>query len=250
MPKLVRRIEDKLARVLGDTREACWIGEQPVASFTFDDFPRSAWTAGGAILERHGGHGTYYACLGHLRRPPEAGFFTADDLAALIERGHELGCHTFSHTLAHQASRSQFVGDLERNAAELSRLRPDVSFANFAYPGGQDPPRAARESLRRFASARGIAPGVHEGRFRVNRLRANRIYSNRTELGAVRKLVDENASRSGWLVFYTHDVQPDPGDFGCTPELFEAVVRMTVESGARILTVAEALGSPAVSRTE
>ncbi len=29
-------------------------GYRPVASVTFDDFPRNAWTLGGPVLARHG----------------------------------------------------------------------------------------------------------------------------------------------------------------------------------------------------
>lgn len=36
----------------------------PTVSFTFDDFPKSALSAGGAILKQHGPRGTYYAVMG------------------------------------------------------------------------------------------------------------------------------------------------------------------------------------------
>ncbi len=45
----------------------------------------------------------------------------------------------------------------------------------------------------------------------------------------------------GWLVFATHDVEANPSRYGCTPELFERVLRWSVHSGARILPVARAL---------
>ena len=35
-----------------------------VVSFTFDDFPRSAWSNGGAVLEEYDVRGTYYAAMG------------------------------------------------------------------------------------------------------------------------------------------------------------------------------------------
>ena len=46
---------------------------QPLISFTFDDFPRSALTVGGEILERHGARGTYYASLGVMGKYEAAG---------------------------------------------------------------------------------------------------------------------------------------------------------------------------------
>jgi peptidoglycan/xylan/chitin deacetylase (PgdA/CDA1 family) len=37
---------------------------EPMISFTFDDFPRSALHVAGRILEDHGIAGTYYVSLG------------------------------------------------------------------------------------------------------------------------------------------------------------------------------------------
>src|SRR5439155_9632853 len=70
----------------------------PLISFSFDDFPRSAWLVGGEILNRFGLAGTYYASLGLAgKETPSGHIFAAGDLKSLLDRGHELGCHTFSH---------------------------------------------------------------------------------------------------------------------------------------------------------
>ena len=50
------------------TRPVAIPSQKPFISFTFDDFPRSAWLTGGAILERFGVRGTYYASLGGVSR--------------------------------------------------------------------------------------------------------------------------------------------------------------------------------------
>jgi hypothetical protein len=42
-------------------------------------------------------------------------------------------------------------------------------------------------------------------------------------------------------MFYTHDVRPKPSPYGCTPALFEFAVSAALESGSRVLTVAQAL---------
>jgi len=72
--------------------------EVPLISFTFDDFPRSALLTGGAILKRFGLRGTYYASLGLMgKEAPPGVLFLRDDLEVLLEEGHELGCHSYSH---------------------------------------------------------------------------------------------------------------------------------------------------------
>jgi hypothetical protein len=44
-----------------------------VASISFDDFPKSAWSLGGQVLARHEVHGTYYTG-GQLLRPDRGGY--------------------------------------------------------------------------------------------------------------------------------------------------------------------------------
>src|SRR4051812_20070179 len=71
---------------------------EPVVSFTFDDFPRSALTEGGRILRERGWAGPYFAAGGFCGRT-EGGldYSDRDDLVQAAENGHEIGCRTFGH---------------------------------------------------------------------------------------------------------------------------------------------------------
>src|SRR5687767_9120081 len=70
----------------------------PIISFTFDDFPVSALHVAGRILEDEGVRGTYYTSLGLMgKTAPTGEMFGEEDVPAVIQRGHELGCHTFAH---------------------------------------------------------------------------------------------------------------------------------------------------------
>src|SRR5882672_8352253 len=102
----------------------------PVISFTFDDFPRSALSLGGAILEEHGLAATYYASLGLMDADdPDVGrIFSAEDLRAAHGRGHELGCHTFDHWHASKTQPEAFEASILRNREALSRILPGISF--------------------------------------------------------------------------------------------------------------------------
>src|SRR5437868_1211537 len=94
--------------------------QEPVVSFTFDDFPRSAWLTGGAILQRFGAAGTYYVSLGLLdKETPTGRICVAGDLAALVEQGHELGCHTFSHCHSWETEPQAFEDSVLENRAAL-----------------------------------------------------------------------------------------------------------------------------------
>src|ERR1700758_1237298 len=70
----------------------------PLISFTFDDFPRSAFLNAGAILGRYGILGTYYVSLSLAGKESQMGpMYQSEDLKDLARLGHELGCHTFGH---------------------------------------------------------------------------------------------------------------------------------------------------------
>ena len=62
-------------------RPARLAGHRPVASITFDDFPKNAWTLGGPVLARHGVRGTYYTAGGFCGRTVDGTvFYDGDDL--------------------------------------------------------------------------------------------------------------------------------------------------------------------------
>src|SRR5688572_9165150 len=64
-------------------------------SFTFDDFPTSAAREGTSLVESVGARATFYASMS-ITKP--------DDVARVAERGHEVGCHTYSHLDCFRAS--------------------------------------------------------------------------------------------------------------------------------------------------
>ena len=65
------------------------IRDQGFVTFTFDDFPASALDIGGAILERYGLRGTYYAAPGLMGQESELGkHFTLADLEHASAIGH------------------------------------------------------------------------------------------------------------------------------------------------------------------
>src|SRR5690349_7816873 len=57
----------------------------PLISFSFDDFPQSAFFEAGAILGRYGLRGTYYASLGLMgKQSPTGPMFKAEDLKEVL----------------------------------------------------------------------------------------------------------------------------------------------------------------------
>lgn len=216
--------------------------DAPVISFTFDDFPRSALHTGGAILQRHGLAGTYYGAFGLMGTSIATGdIFVREDLASLFAQGHELGCHTFSHCDAWRTETASFARSLEENRRSLAALVPGYEFKSFSYP--ISPPRGATKRLAGtlFETCRGGGQMVNHGIVDLNYLASFFLEKSRDRIRDVKKAIDDNQELRGWLIFSTHDVDSNPTSYGCTAEFFDEVVHYSVDSGARILTVRDAM---------
>jgi peptidoglycan/xylan/chitin deacetylase (PgdA/CDA1 family) len=213
----------------------------PIVSFTFDDFPRTAYSSGGAILEQFGVRGTYYAAAGLMNTSNELGDqFRLEDIDSLLENGHELASHTFSHISCRSVSCAAFRQDVEKGRKAIE-VMTGLDSPNFAYPFGHMTLQAKRTLGRDLGSARSIVPGLNGPVIDLNLLRANSLYGDLDGARRAEELIVENTEQKTWLIFYTHDVRPSPSAFGCSPVLLESVVSCAVRSGCRILTVGEAL---------
>ena len=223
--------------------------QRPLISFTFDDFPRSALLVGGAILNRFGVAGTYYASLGLAGQKTVSGqMFFSDDLATLFQQGHELGCHTFSHCDSWRTDPKTFEDSIIENRAALSRSFPGSEFDSFAYPISLPRPLTKARIADYFLCCRGGGQTFNVGKIDLNQLSAYFLEKSHGDFTAVKNLIDRNRQACGWLIFATHDISDHPTSFGCTPEFFERVVEYAVHSGANVLPVAramEVLGAPA-----
>jgi peptidoglycan/xylan/chitin deacetylase (PgdA/CDA1 family) len=241
--RLLRACERRLARYLGRRRFAMLPGT-PMASFTFDDFPRSALANGGAILEAVGTSGTYYASLGLSGRTTETGEqFTTSDLETLLEAGHELGCHTFDHCHAWDTSPADFEASVVRNAQALQTLVPGTRFRTHSYPLSIPRPATKRRVARHVTAARCGGQRFNCGRADLNYLNAFFIEQSRDHFETIKRLIDANARAGGWLIFATHDVAPYPTRYGCTPALLERIVHDCIASGTAVVPVTAALSA-------
>jgi peptidoglycan/xylan/chitin deacetylase (PgdA/CDA1 family) len=214
---------------------------EPLISFTFDDFPKSALLTGGAILHRFGFAGTYYTSLGLMDREEASGaMFSAQDLEALWRQGHELGCHTYDHCHSWRTKSSVFERSILENQRSLGRLLPGAYFPTFSYPISEPRALTKRTVARHYVCARGGGQTYNAGTADLNYLSAYFLEKSRNDSGAVKKMIDSNRQARGWLIFATHDVCENPSPYGCTPEFFETIVQYAANSGARILPVARA----------
>jgi peptidoglycan/xylan/chitin deacetylase (PgdA/CDA1 family) len=216
--------------------------ETPFISFTFDDFPRSALQTGGSILEAHGLRATYYASLGLMgTQAPTGTMFLREDVESLLERGHELGCHTFGHCHAGDTTTALFEEAVLRNRTELANLSRNSGFRTFSYPISEPRVRTKHRISRYFACCRGGGQDLNVGIADLNCLSAYFLEQSRDNPEAVKDLIERNRQLKGWLIFATHDVSDTPTPWGCRPDFLAEIVQCAVQSGAQILPVIEAL---------
>jgi len=216
--------------------------QRPLISFTFDDFPHTALSAGGAILNRFGRSGTFYASFGLVGKDTPSGqIFVPGDLTTLLEQGHELGCHTFSHCDSWDTTAETFETSIVQNRAALNRLYPHSEFKTFSYPISLPRPRTKSRVADYFLCCRGGGQTFNTGRVDLNQLSAYFLEKSRDNFQSVKDIIDQNRQANGWLILVTHDVSESHTPFGCTPEFFENVVQYAMGSGAQIVPVVEAL---------
>jgi peptidoglycan/xylan/chitin deacetylase (PgdA/CDA1 family) len=216
--------------------------DAPYVSFTFDDFPRSAYVEGGRILADHGVRGTYFVSYRLLGQPSVSGLIAPpDDLPGLVREGHELGCHTFEHLDGTRATPSAFDRSIAANRAAVAETVPEAEMSVFAYPL-DGPVLGVKKAVgRHFAGCRGGGQTFNGRVMDLNLLKAYFFdWKNRGNVDEVRQLLAANAAARGWLIFATHDVAAAPSDYGCTPQFFSTVVRLALESGARVRPMMQA----------
>jgi peptidoglycan/xylan/chitin deacetylase (PgdA/CDA1 family) len=215
---------------------------RPVASITFDDFPRSAWREGGPILDRYGAKATYYAA-GRFCGQTEDGieYYVPDDLTALRDAGHEIGCHTYSHEYGTGVASRRLDEDVARNDGFVRDLLGDYPLTSFAYPYGDVSPRTKRLFADKFASNRGIRQGVNAGLIDLAQLKAIGLESRAWKPEAVEALVADAVARNGWIIFFSHDISDAPSPYGATPAMLDHALATLKAAAIDILPVKHAL---------
>jgi peptidoglycan/xylan/chitin deacetylase (PgdA/CDA1 family) len=217
-------------------------GPQGVVSFSFDDAPQTACRRGRSILEQHGCHGTWYVAGGLTDQLEEGRLcHSVADLKGLLEAGHHLGCHTFSHRLCNEMSIAEMGAELARNSLFLDALGVAADDRHFSFPLGAYDMASKRYAADHFLTSRITGGGLQVGQVDLNGLQSVRLYEGVISAAQVDALVHETAARKGWLIFYAHDVEENPSQWGCTPALLDAAVRASLGAGCKVLPVNQAL---------
>jgi peptidoglycan/xylan/chitin deacetylase (PgdA/CDA1 family) len=216
----------------------------PLVSFTFDDVPDSAYLSGAAVLESHGLHGTFYIASGICGSADTYWRVIGEDqIRALHDRGHEIGCHTFSHVRVEDLDAHAMDEECGQNLRRLRELCPGIELTNFCYPFGRASLPRKLQLQKRFDSCRGIYQGINAGTADLGMLRAIDLYDRTLTKDKLRQVLRETRERNGWLIFVTHDVADPPSWIGCSPRLLDEAVAAVAAESMPCLTVRDALAA-------
>lgn len=212
-----------------------------VLTICFDDFPKSAAANGAPALEAFGARGTYFASGGFAGGQDHAGpMFDAGDVIGLSRRGHEIGCHTFSHLDCAQASVENVIADVERNARALKAMGLDSNLESFAFPYGEASPAAKRALAQKFTAIRGVRADLNRGSCDRGLLKSACIDGGEAQIDRATGLIAAAARNPAWVVLFAHGVEHSEGDWACTPDQLSTCLRAARAVGLDVLTFGEA----------
>lgn len=242
-PAFKARVSNRLARHLGAVPFRLQ-NNNPMVSFTFDDPPKSAATVGVPLLNEYNAKGTFYVA-GSLVDEWSGHWIgiSADEIVELHRAGHEIACHTFSHTRTPDLSAAALAAEIEKNRRYLLGLDPSIQIHNFAYPYGLGSISHKKRLSKVFRSSRGIIPGVNNGTVDLQFLRSTPLVNQHIDCDGIDRAFDEAIAQNGWLIFYTHDIAASPSPYGCTPSILQHALEAASRRKIEILTVADALRS-------
>ncbi len=241
MAMIPMRLTRFIARQLR-VRPARLAGRRPVASISFDDFPKSAWETGGKVLARYGVHGTYYTAGNFCGRTVDGMvFYDEQDLRALAAAGHEIGCHGYGHQPTPSLTSEDLAADANRNAAFLAPFLDGGRAQSYAYPFGASSIRTKKFQAPRFTNLRGVHPGINKGKVDLAQLNAFSLEVRLYTRARLDQAIADAQHNNGWICLYTHDVSDSPSIYGSTPEILAEALEALAQARIEVLPMARAV---------
>lgn len=240
LQQLLTRVHNRAARY--PLKRFTMKNRAPVVSFTFDGVPDSAFTNGAQILEDHGIHGTFYISAGICdTNDTNWHHITPVQVRMLHDRGHEIGCQTFSHANVETLDARSLDEECKRNHNMLRRLCGDINLTNFCYPFGRVTLARKLQLQKRFDSCRGNYEGINVGTIDLGLLKVVELYDRTLTPEKLQIVLRQTCDRNGWLIFYTHDVADPPSWLGCSPKVLRSTIETVQAMGLTCVPVRDAL---------
>jgi peptidoglycan/xylan/chitin deacetylase (PgdA/CDA1 family) len=200
--------------------------------------PRSAVINAVPLLDEYGVRATFYVALG-LSRSGGA-FAGEEDVRALAEHGHGIGCHTLSHYSLRRGTPQGLRDDALAGRRALEEILDGARVEHFSYPYG-----ATGLLHPAFATMRTSVGGINAGRVDLTYLHAENVYSgdHGLDLDRVRRRVRSVARGGGWLILYTHGVYAGARGEDTSCDDLRRALEVVLAAGVDVMAVADAAAS-------
>lgn len=239
----LRAIKQKIFESIYDNKQYISL-DKAIFSFTFDDVPVSAYTNGAKILESAEARGTYYVALGmngnKNNSSEKDNYFNEKIIKQAYEKGHNIACHTYSHLNLRKHTAKYITKDCEKNTSYLSSMVDNAPISHFSYPFGKVSLRAKKALRDKYKTMRTIEHGINNGLTDMTHLRAISLTSESLDRNKIVDVINKTIQEKAWTIFFTHDVDDSPSEWGISIADFKWIVDKCSESDASILTVQDA----------
>ncbi|UMZ75466.1 polysaccharide deacetylase family protein [Natranaerofaba carboxydovora] len=203
--------------------------------FTFDDGCSTDYEVVYPILKEKGLEAVTYISPIFIEDEMD-GFMDWEQVKALDEAGWDIEDHTYSHVNLEELTKEEINKEMQKINDIFEKKGLDTP-KHHALPYGEynetakevvltyrDTVRTAENNLNSYPLEDDILDAVDMG-----------IHSEEVLKGFIDRAVLENKV----LIFFTHDVQENPYDYGITTEKFESVLEYAIEKEINILTLSE-----------
>ena len=205
-----------------------------IISFTFDDSWKSQYTGIKTLAER-GLTGTIY----HIEGIPDSTTLSTEELKELVKYyGADIEVHgaDFYNNMT-----TEEIVEVWKNTQQYLRENGISDGRHLAYPGGQYPKKATDEVMKYFDSARTIDGYIYQESFPPYNNYQLRAFSGvmDSNIAKVKQQIDRTVENKNWLILVFHKIESGSGDMYCTPEALAEIADYAINSGARIMNIAE-----------
>lgn len=253
--KLLRHVKQPQRIKITDLQQAIFkyassekkatFNKEPLLAITFDDGYLTDFEIAYPLLKARGIRGTSFIWVERTGTFDRA--MDWEQLHHLKNDGWGVECHTYSHPRLAELTDEEI--DEQFKLVDENFIANDLPAPHHhAFPFGSqnaDVRRIAmlyRKTARRINPVGSVPYNTYEDiDFSNLNARGSDIRDNNvsTRLPDLKHAIDETIDNNGILIFYSHEMKENAGDYETKPEYFEELIDYAVASGIKFVTMEE-----------
>ncbi|HVZ75929.1 MAG TPA: polysaccharide deacetylase family protein [Candidatus Paceibacterota bacterium] len=212
-----------------------------MVALTFDDGDLSQYQNALPILNAAGMRASFYIITSEPGSG-DSGYMTWAQIKNLASQGFEIGGHTQTHPYLTTLTSAQAQKEIAGSYSDL--VKQGITPTTFVYPyGDRSPSTDAMVAAAGYSAARGSYYGLNEPgapRYNLDDIRVD----SSTSLASLEAEIDQAVADKRLLILEIHDVLQSGGDeYAITPSFLQSLVNYIKQSGIKVVTLNQAIGS-------